>query len=604
LAETRQIAALVFLTLLVGISGLTIVTYLPSVMEEDTVVDEYVATLYANGTLVEDYTYQVKVSNQYRMLFRTWDVALSFGQLNKPYIQFLRGSSSEQMVVYAKDSQGSVWIEDRYRNGQNVLGLVKSLAGLNEVGIVKPERFAAGRYKVHYVFVLHPPLEYDEDLCHLNLQLAGTHLTYRSFRLIVKDADYSIMTYCRPPPSKEVRDGNEIVFYGSVAKNELLELEILFKKDALSTLTGFPRRVDNVKGLTTQANTVYLSQYRMAELLRDAAKALALLNPPILILLYVAFGREKRFIVPKYLSTVPNKERKPWIVNLVFKRDAVDYDEDGFFATLLDLHMRRKIRIDTRNGGLAIRILDQSDGDVYERRALQFLQNLSKDGVMDTESIKEFTKNLSVSEYGRLFQLNAELNYLTRVAEPGVASGFVASGRKRIIPILLVSGLLLVTSLVALLMLPNIASILSMAVIASVAPIIQSVMAIAFPSTLFGKWLGEAYKEKLEWDSFKTFLSDLALIRKYAPQDLSMWGEWLVYGTALGVGDSVVKAMKELKIQLPEVSLAPRIPSLFVPIMLAAAPTGRGGGMGGGIGGVGGGFGSGGGFGGGGAGRR
>jgi uncharacterized membrane protein len=287
----------------------------------------------------------------------------------------------------------------------------------------------------------------------------------------------------------------------------------------------------------------------------------------------------------------------------VFKRDAVDYDEDGFFATLLDLHMRRKIRIDTKNGGLAIRILDQADGDIYEGRALQFLKDLSKDGVMDTDSIKEFTKNLSASEYGRLFQLNAELNYLTRVAEPRVASEFTASGRKRITPILLVSGLLLVTSLVALLMLPNIASILSMAVIASVVPIIQSVIAIAFPSTLFGKWLGEAYKEKLEWESFKMFLSDLALIRKYAPQDLSMWGEWLVYGTALGVGDSVVKAMKELKIQLPEVSLVPRIPSLFVPIMLAAAPSGRGGGMGGGIGG-GGGFGSGGGFGGGGAGRR
>lgn len=603
MAETRQIAALVFLTLLVGISGLTVVSYLPSIMEEDTVVDEYVATLYANGTLVEDYTYQVKVSNQYRMLFRVWDAPLSFGQLNKPYIQFLKGSSSEQVIVYAKDSQGSVWIEDRYKNDQSVLGLAKSLAGLNEVGILKPERFSAGRYKVRYVFVLHPPLEYDEDICHLNLQLASTHLTYRSFSLIIKDVDYSVMTYCRPPPLKEVRDRNEIAFYGSVAKDELLELEVLFKKDVLNVLNGFLRRVDNVRGSTIQANTVYLIQHRMAQLLRDVAKALAVLNPPILILLYVAFGREKRFIVPRYLSTVPNKERKPWIVNLVFKRDAVDYDEDGFFATLLDLHMRRKIRIDTKNGGLAIRILDQADGDIYERRALQFLKDLSKDGVMDTDSIKEFTKNLSASEYGRLFQLNAELNYLTRVAEPRVASEFTASGRKRITPILLVSGLLLVTSLVALLMLPNIASILSMAVIASVVPIIQSVIAIAFPSTLFGKWQGEAYKEKLEWESFKSFLSDLALIRKYPPQDLSMWGEWLVYGTALGVGDSVVKAMKELKIQLPEVSLAPRIPSLFVPIMLAAAPSGRGGGMGGGIGG-GGGFGSGGGFGGGGAGRR
>jgi uncharacterized membrane protein len=369
-------------------------------------------------------------------------------------------------------------------------------------------------------------------------------------------------------------------------------------------MKGFPTRIDNVKGRTVQANNLYQIQYRMAQLLRDAAKALALLNPPILLLLYVAFGREKRFVVPKYLSTVPNAERKPWIVNLVFKGDAFDFDENGFYATLLDLHMKGKIRIDTKNDGLAIKVLDQTGGDVYESRVLKLLQDLSKDGIMDTDSIKEFAKNLPGSELGVLLRLNTELNYLTRVAEPKVASEFVVSGRKRIVPVLLISSLLLVASLLALFILTNIAPILSIAAIVSVVPVIQSVIAIAFSSTLFGKWLGESYKEKLEWDSFKRMLSDLALIGKYAPQDLSMWGEWLVYGTALGVGDSVVKAMKELKIQLPEVNLAPRIPMLFLPIMLAGAPSGRGGGIGGFGGGAGGGFGSGGGFGGGGAGTR
>jgi uncharacterized membrane protein len=603
LAETKQIATLVLLTLLVGVSGLALVSYLPSLMEGDAVVDEYVATLYSNGTLVEDYTYNLKASNQYRMLFRVWDVPLSMGQLNRPYVQFLRGSSSEQLIVYAKDFQGSVWVEDRFKKDQSVLGLVGSLAGLNEVGVLKPDRFAAGRYTVQYVFLLHPPLEYDEDLCHLNLQLASQHLTYRNFRLIIEDADYSVATYCRPPPQREVRDGNEITFYGSAAKDELLELEILFKKDVLNLMKGFPRKIDNVKGLTVQANNQYLVQYHMAQLMRDASKALVVVNPAILLLIYVAFGREKRFVIPRYLSTVPNKERKPWIVNLVFKGDAFDFDENGFFATLLDLHMKGKIRIDTKNDGLTIKVLDQTGGDIYETRALKFLQDLSKDGIMDTDSIKEFAKNLTASELGVLLRLNAELNYLTRVAEPKVASEFMVSGRKRIVPVLLISGLLLVVSVVALFMLPNIASVLSVAAVVSVVAVIQSVIAIAFPSTLFGKWLGENYREKLEWDSFRNMLSDLALIRKYAPQDLSMWGEWLVYGTTLGVGDSVVKAMKELKIQLPEVSLAPRMPMLFLPIMLAGAPSG-GGGIRGFGGGGGGGFGSGGGFGGGGAGTR
>ncbi|HEX7556653.1 MAG TPA: hypothetical protein VF338_08510, partial [Leptolinea sp.] len=34
----------------------------------------------------------------------------------------------------------------------------------------------------------------------------------------------------------------------------------------------------------------------------------------------------------------------------------------------------------------------------------------------------------------------------------------------------------------------------------------------------------------------------------YAPQDLAIWSEWLIYGTALGVGDCVSRAMKNLNI--------------------------------------------------------
>jgi len=603
LAETKQIATLVLLTLLVAVSGLALINYLPPLLEGDVVVDEYAVTLYANGTLVEDYTYEVKVPNQHRMLFRSWDVPLSKEQLNRPYIQFLyaRTFSSEQLIVYVKDFQGSVWIEDRFRNDPNTFGLVRSLAELNEVGVLKPSKLASGTYKIRYVFLLHPPLECDEDLCHLNLQLANKHLTYRNVQLIIEDVDRSVAVYPRPPPLKAIRDGNRAIFHGSSPKDELLEVEILFKRDVLTVLNGYVREVDNVKGLTTQANTLYLVQYNAAQVLRVVAETLAVLVPIALIVLYIAFGREKRFVVPKYLSTIPNKERKPWIVNLVFKGDAIDFDDNGFYATLLDLHMKGKIKLSSKDDNLAIQILDQTSDDIYERRALQFLGKISKNGVVDTDSTKEFAEDLtSGGRHGLgLVDLQRELNYLMRRAEPAVASQFMVSGRKRLLPIPLICILLLVTSLLAMFLLPNLTSILTAAVVTSIIPVIQSVIAVAFPSTLFGKWLGLSYKEKLEWESFRKFLSDLALMRKYASEDLSMWGEWLVCGTALGVGDAVVKAMKELNIQLPEANLAPHIPMLFVPITVVGLPSGRGAGGSGG-----GGFGSGGGFGGGGAGTR
>ena len=95
------------------------------------------------------------------------------------------------------------------------------------------------------------------------------------------------------------------------------------------------------------------------------------------------------------------------------------------------------------------------------------------------------------------------------------------------------------------------------------------------PSTLFGHWKDDRYKEKLEWDAFTHFLSDMAMIQKYAPADLSMWGEWLVYGTALGVGDKVEKAMKALNIRVADTGVplgAIGMNYAFLPLMQLLTP--------------------------------
>ena len=178
----------------------------------------------------------------------------------------------------------------------------------------------------------------------------------------------------------------------------------------------------------------------------------------------------------------------------------------------------------------------------------------------------------------------------------------MASGRMKILPLILLSGFLLVSSFLLASLLTNVASMLIMSGLTSIVLLAQSLIAVAFPSTLFGRWRGSAYKEKIAWNSFKLFLSDLALMKKYAPQDLSMWGDWLAYGTALGVGTSVVKAMRELGVFTEELKLAPNIPSIVLPIMAASLPKSTSGGSVGGMGG--GGFGGSGGFGGGGGGAR
>ena len=184
-----------------------------------------------------------------------------------------------------------------------------------------------------------------------------------------------------------------------------------------------------------------------------------------------------------------------------------------------------------------------------------------------------------------------------------LARRYVKDGRTIILPLIFLGAIPCGIAILLFIFAPGASYLLVPAGILSFIVAVQVGIAALFPSTLFGFWKDDHYKEKLEWDAFAFFLSDLALIRQYSPADLSMWGEWLVYGTALGLGDKVEQAMKNLHISLPDVGmpLYSNMPMIFAPIVLYSPPS-----SGGGSGGFGGGgsFGGGGGFGGGGVGGR
>jgi uncharacterized membrane protein len=74
------------------------------------------------------------------------------------------------------------------------------------------------------------------------------------------------------------------------------------------------------------------------------------------------------------------------------------------------------------------------------------------------------------------------------------------------------------------------------------------------------------------------------MIQKYAPEDLSIWKEWLVYGTTLGVGDKVEKSMADMNISVPQAAAVTIMHTDFSHAYSASIPksSGSGGGRGGG----------------------
>ena len=149
MGETRQLAWLVGISLALGIIGLVIVTLAPPLFEGNLVVDRYEASLQDNGILTESYTYDVKSSGEYRMLYRSWEAPLTLKGSTVPNVQFVALQAPQGTIGYIKDNRGDVTIPGASGTipAQYAIG---SLAERNEAGIYKASYFDAGAYTAGY----------------------------------------------------------------------------------------------------------------------------------------------------------------------------------------------------------------------------------------------------------------------------------------------------------------------------------------------------------------------------------------------------------------------------------------------------------------------
>jgi uncharacterized membrane protein len=525
------------------------------------------------------------------MLYRTWEVPLVFDNSpQQPSVHFVSTVPSDSTIGYAKNDQGAVQLTDSVGASESK-SLIGNLAQTDEVGIFDPGYFSAGKYPVDYTYIIHPPVEYDTVATHHNLKLAGeTHIQYLTIRITIP-ANNIEQVYAYPPSLTTQKSGTRYIITGSAAANEIVAVEMVGNAQGFSQIKGFRTEGKDIPSQASSASFWYNVPYFLSILLSQVAKVAVILVPLLFIVIYNRYGREKEFTVPAYLSTLPSTALKPWQVNLLLKGGALDFDEDGYYATLLDLHRRKIISI-TEKGegkGIEIRVLSTATTDPYELRVLGFVGLVSENGVLDTDSIAALAKSARTvgSSEEKALQYQRSLTDVTSRVDTSLSNQYIVDGREHIIPFGFVAIVLFAISLILAMVMPMQSYILFPAEVLWIIVVIQAAIAFAEPSTLFGHWKDARYKEKLVWDAFTHFLSDMAVIQKYAPAALSMWGEWLVYGTALGVGDKVERAMKTLKISIPETGVPLGVMDMnaaFIPLMHFTPPD-HGGSGGGGFGG-------------------
>jgi len=126
----------------------------------------------------------------------------------------------------------------------------------------------------------------------------------------------------------------------------------------------------------------------------------------------------------------------------------------------------------------------------------------------------------------------------------------------------------------------------------------SAAISLLLPDKIGGRWTpyGRTYYEK--WEAFGNFLKDFSQMERYPPKSIVLWEHFIVYATALGIADKVIKNM-QLIIQKEEVESLGIYAYLAVALsfnhyfnsVISTASSGGVGGVGGGAGGGGGGAG-------------
>ena len=285
MSETRQLGWVVGAGLALGLLVLLIITAVSPLFDGDLTVISYEAVLNGDGTLTEQYTYNVLAGGEYRMLYRIWESTVTLNISTKPYIRLVSMTPAPGTIGYVKEDTGDVTVYGPSATGSS-RSSIKELAEYDEVGIYNPAYYNSGLYTAKYAYVINPPLEYDSTTTHLNLKLAGeSHIPYRNVKVTIPARGID-QVYAYPPFMKTENRGDNYVITGSLAANEILAVEMLGPSEGFSQFPGFRNAADDVRGKTASAAFWYNMPYYAAYLLKILGTIAVVLVPLLLIVIY------------------------------------------------------------------------------------------------------------------------------------------------------------------------------------------------------------------------------------------------------------------------------------------------------------------------------
>jgi len=438
-----------------------------------------------------------------------------------------------------------------------------------------------GDYKMKIEYIIPRPYVCYEDYCYIQWKV------FDNFEIDVKNISVMVV------------GGEDFFSTPDLTKKNYVERGGLFEINLI-----VPRNKVSPKGIYIHRPGKYpenlrTSYYFFNFIYTHGASFLVLViasTSIIILLIYHLFGKEISFPdVPKVLHYIPS-EKRCYLVNYLFYGYPYEMEDEGVIATILDLARKGVWKI--RDDALIFSDSIPSRLDQYEKKVYRSMKKITElFGYGNRLSFKRLKKDVEKTfDRKKLIEIINILKDLKKISAPDVYNR-----RGRYLAIL-IFGFIGLMGLVYYFLSTGLQRIFFSILVYGISGIISINF---FDFYTFGRYKKEYAKERAMWESFRNLLKRYSLIKKYSPEDLNSWGEWLVYATALGVAKNVLKVMKDFRIKIPNITspnlvyISPSRISTSASIRYSSLSRGGGsfgggwsggGGFGGGFGGGGGGF--------------
>ncbi len=263
----------------------------------------------------------------------------------------------------------------------------------------------------------------------------------------------------------------------------------------------------------------------------------------------------------EYYRDLPDKNATPLESVFIFKKGYSQmYLSSVFSSTILDLTLKGYLKLEQEDKTIKIELTQKDTADLQEdeKRVIELLKLASKDNIITMKGLEKYIKNHT----DKLTSLETKFEEISKDEANNKGKFDKKIADKAGIYIAKLTGyiFLLAVSFMATMMSIGFTAdivnekLIDCCLISGLFAIIITIRNIILNSKLIKSFNGFTQKgvnEQEEWRAFKKYMEDFSYLNEKEVPELVLWEKYLVYATAFGIAD---KVLKQLKVKYPELN--------------------------------------------------